>query len=162
MSNADDIFNPIFKTFGITKNCFNMKKRGKHFSLLKDGLISIYDLSDSPISTLKKETVLYKLGAEDFNKMAIDNTFDTPDEIIRSENIKGYKPLCTYGDYTFYNAKGHFYVSAFGKTNPYFNNDDKGKRALLNTFPFLKYAYLRDMITGETIDAVGAIKELFN
>ena len=164
MSNSDDIFNPIFQTFGILSDAWKMQKRGKSEAILKDGLISIYDLSASPISAKKRETVLYKIGNEEFNAMATGNDFEVEDDIIKPEKIAGYTPIASYGAFTIWNARGHFYVSPFGvklDKEVQFARDDKGRKGLLNFYPILKFAYIHNLVICENIEALAAVKELF-
>lgn len=164
MANSNDVFNPIFQDFGILSEAWKMQRTGKHEAIIKNGLVTIYDLSDSKISERKKETVLYQLGNEDYNAMATGNVFEAEDNLISSENIKGYIPIASYGEFTIWNARGHFYITPHGaklQKVVRFERDKKGRKGLLNFYPILNFAYLHDLITCENIEALAALRELF-
>jgi len=161
MSNSDNIFNPVFKDFGILDDVYKMIQEGKEIKQFKNGLVNVIVLGDSPISELKSKTVLYQIGNEEFNSMAIENAFETPDEIIKSMNIKNMRPICSYGKICFYRMDNGFYVSKHRTARIQYGADKKGKRALLGNFPILKYAYNNDLILCEDMECAYALEELF-
>ena len=118
MSNANTIFNDIFLYLKITKKVYDMHKKKKMYYYDQDRDLSIYCLFDSPISERKKNTALYKLTAgTDFIDMAIENDYTIENEdLIRSFNISGFRPVCAVGECYFYvNSESLYYMTTFKK-----------------------------------------------
>lgn len=118
MSNANTIFNDIFLYLKITKKVYDMHKKHKMYFYDDSKELSIYCLFDSPISQQKKETALYKLtSGSQFEAMAIDNEYIIAnEELIKPQNITGFKPVCCVGECYFYvNGNNAYYMTTFKK-----------------------------------------------
>lgn len=118
MSNANTIFNDIFLYLKITKKVYEMQKKHRMYYYDPERDLAIYCLFDSPISEAKKETALYKLTAEsEFSSMALDNEYTIENEdLIRTYNITGFKPVCNVGECYFYvNGNNIYYMTTFKK-----------------------------------------------
>lgn len=115
LANANDLSNPIFMELGLVRKAEQMKKRGAEYSIDRKRGIGIFMLSESPISSRKRNTALYKLtrGSE-FEKMSIDNDFagrDYSSVVVRP--LIEYKPIVAIGEICIYSHKnnGKLYVS---------------------------------------------------
>ena len=138
-----------------------MMESGNNYQLAANNQIALYNLSDSPISEAKAETALYKLGNEDYNKMALANKFTVDAAIIKSLSLRGMRPVINYKTVGFYSGKGKIYAA--GSTNPNvesFGSTEREKRGLLAQFPMLKYAYTRGLLICENVEVLGVVREL--
>lgn len=118
MSNANTIFNDIFMYLKLTKKVYEMVKKHKQYYYDVERDYTIYCLQDSPISQQKRQTALYKLtSGTEFESMAIDNEFSIEnEELIKSYNINGFKPVCSVGECFFYvNGNDMYYMTTFQK-----------------------------------------------
>ena len=118
MSNANTIFNDIFMYLKLTKKVYEMVKKHKQYYYNVERNYTIYCLQDSPISQQKRQTALYKLtSGTDFESMAIDNEFTIEnEELIKSYNMNGFKPVCSVGECFFYvNGNDMYYMTTFQK-----------------------------------------------
>lgn len=114
LANANDFANPLFIGLGLVRVVENMlEKKKTEYTNSKRG-ISIYLLTDSPISVQKANTALYRLGNRDFTDMAIRNVFaNFDDDNIKSEDLKQFKPRFGLGELCVYEHKskpGYYYV----------------------------------------------------
>lgn len=122
LANANDLSNPIFLELGLVKKAEQMKRKGQEFSIDRKRGIGIFMLSESPISSRKRNTALYKLtkGSE-FEKMSIENDFaqrDYTNVVIRP--LIEYKPVVSVGELCIYSHKnsGKLYVSTHKTGTP--------------------------------------------
>lgn len=122
LANANDLSNPIFLELGLVKKAEQMKKKGREYSIDKKRGIGIFMLSESPISSRKRNTALYKLtkGSE-FEKMSIENDFaqrDYTNVVVRP--LIEYKPVVAVGELCIYSHKnnGKLYVSTHKTGTP--------------------------------------------
>ena len=160
MSNSEDIYNPIFAEFNLENEYLRMMERGENYRIVQDQ-IAIYNLSDSPISEAKADTAIYKLGNENFNKMALANKFTVDADIIRSMSLKGMKPICNYNGVGFYSGKGIIYAAAAeNKSVESFGTTEREKKGLLSTYSILRFCYTRGALICENVKVLGVIREL--
>ena len=121
-SNSNTLDNALFVKLGIVDKVERMSRTGKTvWTDEKRGLCVIL-LSDSPISTRKGNTALYRLTAgTDFANMALKNewAFDETDGTV-SRPLTEYRPIVAVGDITIYKHKsnGSFYTSTHRTGSP--------------------------------------------
>lgn len=107
LSNANEFENFFFTGLGITDY---VRRRANDDKIeFKSGGLVIYNIHKSPISRQKKNTALYKLtynvsGADEFNKMALDNKFYFNDENIKKKPLNDYNQIayCENGGFRVY------------------------------------------------------------
>lgn len=128
LSNADDIYNPIFVKLGIVNIAEKMKAAGKiHYYDKKRGLaLHILPPSDE-FKKKKADTALYKLTAgTDFFDMALNNEFAYNDfSLIAHRNLKGFIPMCSVDSAYIYKKKGdsEIYITyAEARTPEHYNS----------------------------------------
>ena len=112
LSNSNALGNDIFVDLGLVNAVEFMKKKHRNQYYDYGRGIAIYDLSDSKISALKKNTALYKLDAGgEYSAMALGNEFEDYDRTnIKAVPIQEYKPLVVCGELCFYQHKSeHLY-----------------------------------------------------
>ena len=116
LANATNLSNPIFDELGLVNRAVKMQQTGRECSIMQNKGIALYILNASPISNKKKDTALYRLtrGSE-FYGMAIDNNFNVSTDMIKSVNIKEYKPVIKCENLTIYRHKsgGGYYITTF-------------------------------------------------
>lgn len=156
LSNSTMLANPIFIELNFITICEKALNKGKDTIELPERLTSIYMLHDSPISRAKAKTSLYKLaGAESsFSAMSLHNDFNNDYfDMIKSRNLKEYRPLCTVGEITIYKhkAKREWYISEHKSGHPdtYATSDIELKR-WSNNYYYLKLAHLNKHIYFES------------
>ncbi len=122
LANANELSNPIFLELGLVKKAEQMRKKGQEYSIDKKRGIGIFMLTESPISSRKRNTALYKLtkGSE-FEKMSIENDFaqrDYTNVVVRP--LIEYKPVVIVGELCIYSHKnsGKLYVSTHKTGTP--------------------------------------------
>lgn len=122
LANANDLSNPIFLELGIVKKAENMARKGQEFSIDKNRGIGIFLLKDSPISSMKRNTALYKLtSGSEFERMSIDNTFTEVDYAnIAVRPLVEYRPIVAVGEICIYAHKNNnkLYVSTHCTGSP--------------------------------------------
>lgn len=155
LANANDIGNPIFMELGLVTIAERMKEKEKEYYHNNDRGLLLMDFFKSPISEKKKQTSLYKLADKNssFFSMAIGNEFvDDSIAIIRSRNLKEYKPILTISDLTFYEHKSEdlYYLSEHRQgTPPIYSTASADIEKFRKEFYYLWNAYLNREIEFE-------------
>ncbi len=156
LSNSTMLANPIFIELKLVTACEKALNKKKDSVILPDRLVSIYMLHDSPISKAKAKTSLYKLAGNDsnFSAMSLHNDFNAEYfDLIKSKNLKEYKPLCAVGEIVIYKhkSKREWYVSEHYSGHPerYASSDIELKR-WSNNYYYLKLAHLNRHIYFES------------
>lgn len=111
MANANNPGNAILEALGLVDVVDMMTKKGKTQYTVKDGLVSIIMLTDSPVSSMKRQTVLYKLAnSGDFADMSLSNEFSRGnyEHIQSSINIREYRPVLQFEDICVYEHKSEY------------------------------------------------------
>lgn len=161
MSNSEDIYNPIFHEFDIENAAVKMLEQGNDYQLVKNNQIALYNLSNSPISRQKADTVLYKLGNESYNQMAIANAFTVDSAIIKSLSLKGMRPLLNYNGICLYSGKGKIYAAGAPNANcEFYGTTEREKKGIMGQYPILRYAYTRGLLICESVRVLGVMREL--
>ena len=156
LSNSTLLANPIFIELKFITLCEKALNKGKDEIFIKDRLTSIYLLHDSPVSKAKAKTSLYKLAGEDsnFSAMSLRNDFNNEYfGLIKSKNLKEYRPLCMVGEIVIYKhkARREWYVSEHysGHAEKYGSSDIELKR-WSNNYYYLKLAHMNRHIYFES------------
>ena len=114
-ANANDAANPYFLSLNVITTVEKMKRDKKEIYVNKEHEFALINLETSPISELKKDTVLYKMTrGSDFEKMSIYNSFAFDDfSNIHPCDLKPYIPVVAVGEITIYKHKAEqkYYVS---------------------------------------------------
>ena len=121
-SNSNTLDNALFVKLKIVDRVQKMTQTGKTMWTDEKRGLCVILLSDSPVSSKKRETALYKLTAgTDFADMALNNewAFDDSDGTI-SRPLMEYRPIVTVGEITIYKHKsnGSFYASTHKMGSP--------------------------------------------
>lgn len=116
LSNASDIYNPIFVGLNIVSIVERMIAKGETDKYIKERGLAIHLLAPADeFINAKKQTALYKLTqGTKFYDMALNNEFAYNDfSLVGFRNLKGYTPLCKLDDAYIYKKKGEniIYVS---------------------------------------------------
>ena len=148
LSNANQLANPIFVQLKLVTPCEKALAKGKDEIHIPERNLSIYMIHDSPVSKEKARTALYELAGDDssFTRMSIDNDFtEEYFGMVRSRNLKEYRPLCAVGEIVIYKhkSKREWYVTDHlsGKPERYDGSDTELRR-WRNDYYYLKLAYL--------------------
>lgn len=156
LSNSTLLANPVFIELRFVTLCEKALNKGKDFVNIPDRLTSIYMLHDSPISKAKAKTSLYKLAGEDsnFSAMSLRNDFNSEYfGLIKSKNLKEYKPLAVVGEITIYKhkSKREWYISSHisGRPEKYASSEIELKR-FNNNYYYLKLAHMNRHIYFES------------
>ena len=136
-----------------------MTQRGQELYLNQQRGLALVKLRDSPISSAKADTALYRLTAgTQFSEMALGNNFAYEDRgTIRSMPLKEFSPLVAIGDITLYlhKSKRLLYVSRHRTGSPplFGTNDTETMRFLRIYGPTIENAIMEDWIVYETYEA---------
>lgn len=127
LSNANDIYNPIFVGLGIVSQVERMLRRGKTDLYIEDRGLAIHLLAPSSDFIQKKEaTAISRLTqGTSFHDMAYANDFAYNDFTnIGYRKLAGYLPVCSIDAATVYKRKGseEIYVSYSPARVPCFNS----------------------------------------
>lgn len=130
MSNADDIYNPIFVGLGVVDDCEKMMKTGKIDKYYPGRGLAIHLLPNKKeFDALKKQTAIAKLTkGTQFAEVAYNNSFAYNDfSLIGYRDIKGYIPVCKIDDITIWKKKGEqlFYCTYASAKCPLYTSDKK-------------------------------------
>lgn len=154
LSNSNDAGNSLYMELKLISKVETMKKKGQQYSLDYNRGIGIFLLDDSPISTKKQETALYKATqGNEFQQMALSNDFaEFKTNSIKPQPIKEYKALCTVGEITFYRHKSNstqYYCTTLKTGTPdgeeYDSTETEIKR-WYRKYYFLWEAYMKNKI----------------
>lgn len=155
-SNSVNLGNPIFIELKFITAIEKALKKGNDTIMLPERSSSIYIINDSPISKQKASTSLYKLAGKEseFSKMSLENEFNHEYfGMIKSRNLKDYKPLCAVGEIVVYKHRSEriWYITDHlsGKPEKYEASEVELKR-WANNYYYLKLAYLNRHIFFES------------
>lgn len=140
LSNSNSIASPIIAALDLVKVIERMNKRGQTEYINRESGIAIFLLFDSPISSMKSNTALYRATRNtDFQKMAIENDFAYDDMTdVKSISLNsGWKLLARFGDMYIYTKNDMWYISKHGAGTAAKEYDftDIGIRKFCSDFP---------------------------
>ena len=149
-SNANDIMNPLIVGLGLVTKLDKMRNKKEQIYIDRERGYVLIDLYNSPISSKKRETALYKFAGDgEFSNMAINNDFNSPLSEPVSRPLKEYVPVVSVGEICVYKHKSNnkFYVSTKSSGNPpkYSMKDTELKRLRLNFFWMGEKYFLKRM-----------------
>ena len=154
LANANDIANPVFIGFNLTKKATGMIEREQEVYIDNKRGICLYMLQKSPISEDKRDTVLYRATAgTKFAEMALDNRFSFNDMgNVCSKPLREYNPICAIGRITIYKHKSNlsYYVSLHRTGSPpYYTDSESDIQRFRRMYGWLWEAYMQQKITFE-------------
>ncbi len=165
LGNANKLANPYFAGWHFMRTALKMIKGNQMVWRSDDKTRMIVLLLDSPISSMKQDTVLYKNASKDFMSMALDNAFRTDATNIKSENLKEYKHLVSVGEIGIYKHKSErkYFVSSVVQNVPYYEAFGMGLKMFQNDYMMLKLFYLSyKNIYFENFESEIIFRELLN
>ena len=115
LANANDLASPVLLRLNLVKRLDTMIKKGTQIWTDDKRGILLCVLQDSPISTAKASTALYRLTeGSDYAGMALSNNFAYEERgRIASRPLGEYKPVVTVGELTVYvhKSRREFYCT---------------------------------------------------
>lgn len=155
LANANDFACPILVGLGLVGTVERMISQGKTEYVNPQKGIGIFLLTDSPISTQKETTALYKLThGTAFHDMSIRNAFagsDDPD--VYSVDLREYNPLASVGELCIYKHKSAavYYVSShLSGTVSHFSGDGVDMKRFFSTHRNVIMATICGRVTYES------------
>ena len=168
LSNANDLANPIFIELKLVGIVEKMLAQGVEYKLFPERRLAVYILHDSQISQKKADTSLYQLVGRDseFAQMSISNDFTQEERaLIRSENIKEYKPLVRVGEISIYKHKSQrrYYITDFHSGNPErYESGEMDLKRFTRDYYYLWLSYLNRNIIFESYVQQIIFEKYFN
>lgn len=115
LANANNISNPLFIELNLVNTADRMIRKGEEIRYIESKGIMLLMLKDSPISSAKAKTSLYKLaGNTEFADMALHNNFIALErDAVKSKDLKEYKLSVIVGELGIYKHKSRaeYYVT---------------------------------------------------
>lgn len=152
VTNSDSLNSELLIRLELVPVIVRMRTEGRTTWTSPDGLVEIWDFSDSPISELKKETALYRLIAgTDYARMALDNEFAFDDfSDVRRRPIREYNPLFSIDKRAtvyVHKSRDELYVSRHRSGDvPDYPATPAGKRQLYQDIPYIREALAEGVI----------------
>lgn len=137
MANSNKLITPLFIELNLVNRLMQSREKGYDYFVDSERGILVIDITNSPITTQKRETSLYKLTKNtSYNSMALDNEFyDFDDDNVSYKKLTEYVPLCQVGELFIYNHKSEqkFYVSSkqSGTFNDVYKTSDSDLRSFM-------------------------------
>lgn len=148
LSNSTNLSNPIFLELKIITQCEKLIKKGNDLITLKDRGISIYLPINSPISSKKRQTALYRLAGSDssFSQMALDNEFNQEYfGQVKRRSLTEFTPIVKVGEITIWKHKSRreWYVTEISAGSPeVYDSSEIELARFRNDYYYMKLAYL--------------------
>lgn len=159
LSNASDIYNPVFVGLGIVSDVEKMIRRGQHDLYLKDRGLAVHLLAPSEeFLEAKSNTALAKLTrGSSFYKMAYENDFSYNDfSYVKQHTLTGYVPICGIDTCYIWRKKGsrEYYVTYAPAKVPVFHSKiDSDVRRFHSEFGIKLYnPYVQGRISFESYE----------
>lgn len=114
LANANDLSNPIFLELGLVKKAEKMQRKGQEISIDRERGIGIFMLNESPISSQKRNTALYRATRDsEFERMSLNNDFNSDYSSVVVRPLIEYRPVVAVGEICIYSHKNSnkLYVS---------------------------------------------------
>lgn len=121
-----------------------MIRGGQMVYTTNDKTRTIILLTNSPISTAKRQTSLYQNANDGFLTMALDNAFRTDETIIASKPLQEYNHVVSVGEIGIYRHKSsrEYYVSSVIQKQPYYEDYGMGLKMFQSDFILLRSLYM--------------------
>lgn len=158
MANANDLSAPILVKLGLIRRIEKMMQTSQCLWMDTARGIAVVLLRDSPISSAKASTALYRLTKDtEFSSMALENQFGYEDRgRIISRPLAEYRPIAAIGEITIYRHKSKrlFYVSEHRQGSPaLFSTGETDIARYRRSYGWLYRELLDDRIEFETYPA---------
>lgn len=166
LSNSDDMVNDYFIELGIVDIVDKMQTKKENFYMDKNRGFTISLLSDSPISTAKKETALYRFSrGTKFERMSVGNEFvNNAHKPTKSMPLIEFRPIVKIGELVVYQHKSRdlYYMCLHlsGSCREYGTDNTEVKRFCRQYF-YLWDAYMDDKIVFETYTSEALFNKFF-
>lgn len=166
MSNSNEIANDIFIGFRVVAAAEQMIKRDRNQWYIPDRGIAIYNLTDSPISTRKADTALYRMdqGGE-YSNMALKSKYQDYDTSnIRNVPLVEYRPEVHIGELYIYQHKSErqFYISFHRSgTMPEYSLSQIDRERFVRQYIYLWEAYLQGRVLFESFYCKKLFEDIF-
>ena len=140
LSNSNSLASPILTALGLVKTLERMQTKGQSEYINRETGVAIFLLYNSPISSLKSNTALYRATRNtEFSRMAIENDFAYDDMTdVKSISLNsGWKLFCQLGDLFFYTKNNLWYISKHGAGTALriYDFTDIGIRKFVHDYP---------------------------
>lgn len=144
LGNANQIANPYFSGWHFTKTALKMLRGRQMVYTTPDQSRTVILLVDSPISSAKRGTSLYKNANDGFLSMALDNAFRTDETCIASRPLREYNHIVSVGEIGIYRHKSNkeYYVSNTVQKRPYYEDYGMGLKMFQSDFVLLRSLYM--------------------
>lgn len=163
MANANDLGNPIFLELNLIHKAETMRAKGRQVWTDPKRGIQIVLLNQSPISSRKEMTALYRLvqGGE-YRQMAIDNDFAGDRGTVRQIPLAELRPVVKVGELCVYQHKSdtYYYLSTHSTGSPpeYSTGPTELQRFRRNYYWLWESYMRRNVIFEETLCEILLIK----
>lgn len=166
MSNSNAIDNEVFVDFELVAVVEKMTKAVKNQYYLEDRGISIYNLTDSPISQQKRKTALYRMdNGGEYSKMALSNVYDDYDtSFIKPAPLAEYKPLVSIGEMCVYRHKSEnqYYITYHKSGTPEtYTTNHLDKNRFIRKYVYLWESHLQGRCLFETFLCKRMFEKIF-
>lgn len=156
LANANDLSNAIFMELGLVKKAERMQRKGQEFSIDRNRGIGIFMLNESPISSKKRNTALYKAtSGSEFERMSLNNEFTATDySNVAIRPIIEYRPIVAVGELCIYAHKsgGKMYVSTHCTGSPVrFSSGENDLERFRRIYAWIWAEYLQNNVEFEEI-----------
>lgn len=113
LANAIDLSNPILETLGIISEIENMISHREHRRTIPQRGLYIERVGKVGVTNAKAHTALYKLANADFTNDTLNADFLSADltTILKSPNLKEYKPVFRFGAYVVFRSSSSFHIT---------------------------------------------------
>ena len=157
ISNSDSLNSDLLIRLELVPVIVRMREEGTRIWRSPDGLVEIWDYSDSLVSEKKADTTLYRLIAgTDYARMAINNEFAFDDfSQVKRRPIREYNPLFSIDKRAtvyIHKKRDELYVSRHRSGNvPDYPATPAGRRQLYQDIPYIREA-LAECVIYESIE----------
>lgn len=160
LANANNLEAPILHALNCVKVLDTMRRKGQNIRIDRARGLSIVLLNDSPISTIKSNSALYRLSrgaSDDFSDMALSNQFSRDNYTdVCPKPIAEFIPIASIGTLCLYKHKSAYlyYVSEHtsGKPKQYENTTTDRVRFRKDNFAAWE-AYFKKRLVFESVSA---------
>lgn len=156
LANSNDLSNPIFMELGLVKKAERMQRKGQEISIDRNRGIGIFMLNESPISSQKRNTALYKVtSGSEFERMSLDNNFanaDYSNVVVRP--LIEYRAVVAVGELCIYSHKnnGKLYVSTHCSGSPVrFSSGEHDLDRFRKVYSWIWVEYMQNNVEFEEI-----------
>lgn len=163
LCNTNNINSRILDSLQITDDILYMRRKGLEF-YEREG-VSIFQGRSEVITEKRKQTALAKLIGEgsEFAAMAYGNEWSYDESpLIGQRSLKGYTPLCSYGDmYIWENASGLYACRVQHKLERY-KTGRYDTAQFIGNYRWIKMWYAERLVTFSDLRLLSIFKQIFD